>query len=65
MIWLTLSFVSAVTCAGQSRLHKEKRLHKGGVGPEMRSPAGLINPIMDILSAGVKANLGHQVGGHV
>lgn len=21
--------------------HKEKRLHEGGVGPEMRSPAGL------------------------
>lgn len=41
MIWLTLSFVSVVTCAGQSRLHKEKRLRKGGVGPEMRSPAGL------------------------
>jgi len=23
------------------RPHKEKRLHEGGVGPEMRSPAGL------------------------
>lgn len=41
MIWLTLRFVSAVTCAGQSRLDKEKRLRKGSVGPDMRSPAGL------------------------
>ncbi len=28
-------------CCGS---HKEKRSHEGGVGPEMRSPVGLMNP---------------------
>lgn len=26
---------------------KEKRLHGGGVGPEMRSPAGLSTPMLN------------------
>ncbi len=27
-------------------IYKEKRLHEGGVGPEIRSPAGLAGSIM-------------------
>ncbi len=34
--------------------HKKRRLHEGGVGPEMRSPAGLIAQIMAIAVAIVK-----------
>jgi len=35
--------------------HKEKRLREGGVGPEMRSPAGLTLAIMGAAAVHVKA----------
>lgn len=41
----------------QLRNHKEKRLHKGGVGPEIRSPAGLIVQIIGTSIAKVKIRL--------
>lgn len=34
--------------------HKKKRLHEGGVGPEMRSPAGLTLRIIGVYTSYVK-----------
>lgn len=65
MIALEPSLASAVLHTAKTQHHKEKRLHEGGVGPEMRSPAGLIGSIMGILPARVKARSHYQrAGGH-
>lgn len=40
--------------------HKRKRLHKGGVGPEMRSPVGFPGEISHAARTGVNARLTHQ-----
>ena len=43
--------------------HKEKRLREGGVGPEMRSPAGLTLPSMGAAAVHVKACWGSEERG--
>jgi len=37
--------------------HKEKRLREGGVGPEIRSPAGLVAVIFGRADRAVKAEI--------
>ena len=41
------------------RSHKKRRLRKGGVGPEMRSPAGLMSRIIDAPGIRVKGAFRH------
>lgn len=65
MILLSPSLASVALRTDEIQHHKEKRLHEGGVGPEMRSPAGLMDLIMGILTAGVKALRFHNGRGHV
>lgn len=57
MLWAVLLVTGRGCC-------KEKRLREGGVGPEMRSPVGLINKIMDTSTAMVNPVILDKVGGH-
>jgi hypothetical protein len=53
------SLVSLVQFHGSEYMfsvhRKKKRLHEGGVGPEIRSPAGLVATILGRTSLPVKA----------